>query len=184
MFKKILLLLPAVALLFFFQACAQDTADGDKAAPPTQAAKTMPAPQGFDIEQSVVKLALVDGVSADDAIEALQSKAIELNMRIVAHQPLSRELKARGIDAARLEIFQFCNPGDAYEMVKFKPIFAAYMPCRIAIVEDTGGKTWLMMLNLDMLINSTELPPDIKEIAMRVNRTMTLILEAGATGEF
>ena len=143
-----------------------------------------PNPQSFDINQTVVKMALADDVSADDAIEALQSKSVELNMKFVAHQPLSKELESRGVETGRLEIFQFCNPMDAHEMVKFNPIFAAYMPCRIALVEDQDGKTWLMMLNLDMLINNSPLTPELREIAERVNDTLTQIMEAGATGEF
>ena len=143
-----------------------------------------PNPQSFDINQTVVKMALADDVSADDAIEALQSKSVELNMKFVAHQPLSKELESRGVETGRLEIFQFCNPMDAHEMVKFNPIFAAYMPCRIALVEDQDGKTWLMMLNLDMLINNSPLPPELRTIAERVNDTLTQIMEAGATGEF
>ena len=143
-----------------------------------------PGAQSFDINQTVVKMPLADDVTADDAIEALQSKSVELNMKFVAHQPLSKELESRGVETGRLEIFQFCNPMDAHEMVKFNPIFAAYMPCRIALVEDQQGKTWLMMLNLDMLINNSPLTPELREIAERVNDTLTQIMEAGATGEF
>ena len=146
--------------------------------------RSVPAALHFEIEQTVIKQQLAEGVSADDAIEALKSKAVEVNMKFVAHQPLSKELEARGVETGRLEIFQFCNPMDASEMVKFNPIFAAYMPCRIALVEDQEGKTWLMMLNLDMLINSTPLPPELKKIAEKVNSNLTQILEAGATGEF
>ena len=145
-----------------------------------------PAALRFNIEQTVVKMPLAEGVTPEDAIEALKSKAIELNMKFVAHQPLSRELAARGIDdPPRLEIFQFCNPGDAYEMVRYNPIFAAYMPCRIALVEDRkAGKTWLMMLDLNLLIENTPLPPKLRAIAERVSQTLMQILEAGATGEF
>ena len=166
----------AFGLVFPLTGAAEDAATASpKAAPPAVS---------FDIEQSVIKQQLAEGVTADDAIDAMQSKAAGLNMKIVAHQPLSKELQARGIDSGRLEIFQFCNPEDAHEMVKFNPIFAAYMPCRIALVEDTEGKFWVMMLNLDMLINSTPLPPEIHAIAVRVNDTLTSIINAAATGEF
>ena len=146
--------------------------------------KATPAPQALDINQTVLKQPLAEDVTPDDAIDALQSKAVELNMKFVAHQPLSKELEARGVETGRLEIFQFCNPMDAHEMVKFNPIFAAYMPCRIALVEDNDGKYWLMMLNLDMLINNAPLPQDLRAIAERVNNTLKEIMEAGATGEF
>lgn len=148
------------------------------------AKRPVPPAATFDINQSVIKQPLAAGVSADDAIEAMKSKAVALNMKFVAHQPLSQELQARGIKSGRLEIFQFCNPMDAYEMVKYNPVFAAYMPCRIALVEDQDGKMWVMMVNLDILINNTPLPPDVKAVAERVNTTLKSILESAATGEF
>ena len=157
---------------------------GIAAEQPAPEKKTPPPAMTFDIEQSVVKQPLAEDVTADDAIDAMNSKAAELNMKLVAHQPLSKELQARGIDSGRLEIFQFCNPEDAHKMVMFNPIFAAYMPCRIALVEDLEGKVWVMMLNLDMLINSTPLPKEIHDIAVRVNDTLKQILDAAATGEF
>jgi len=150
-----------------------------------QAAEKQPQPmQTIDINQTVTKVKLAEGVTADDAIDALQSRAIALNMKLVAHQPLSKELEARGIKSGRLEIFQFCNPEDAHKMVSFNPIFAAYMPCRIALVEEPDGSTWLMMINLDMLINNVELPPDLKAIATHINKNLVEIMQAGASGTF
>jgi len=150
----------------------------------TAAGKPPQPTQSIDISQTVVTVALAEGVSADDAIDALQSRAITLNMKQVAHQPLSQELQARGIDSERLEIFQFCNPEDAYKMVSYNPIFAAYMPCRIALVEEPDGTTSLMMINLNMLINNTELPPKLKEMATKINNNLMEIMQAGATGAF
>ena len=72
----------------------------------------------------------------------------------------------------------------AVKMVQFNTLSAAYMPCRIAVVEDQEGQVWLMMLNLDMLINSKLLPPEVTEIAIRVNQAMLDVMVAGATGEF
>lgn len=148
------------------------------------AAKSAPPSASFDVSQTVIKQQLAEGVTADDAIDAIKSKAIQLNMKFVAHQPLSKELIARGVKSGRLEIFQFCNPLDAHKMVKFNPIFAAYMPCRIALVETEDGKLWLMMIDLNMLINNTELPPELKKIATRINNTLLQIMDAAAKGEF
>lgn len=156
-------------------------------------AKAEPAkPQAADrnrvrietVSQTVLKMPLAEGISAEDAIEAMFSVAHEKNMRNVGRQRVSEELKARGIDSPRLEIFQFCRPEDAIKMVRFDTIFAAYMPCRIALVEDEKGKLWLEMLNLDMVINSVALPPELNKIAIETNGTMLDILTAGATGEF
>lgn len=138
----------------------------------------------YDIGQTVIKMGLADGISPDDAVEAMLSTAAALNMKMVGHQNVGAELQARGIDSPRLEIFQFCNPEDAVKMVKFNTIYAAYMPCRIALVQDGAGKYWLEMLNLDMIINAYPLPPELQAIAITVNGTMLSILTAGATGSF
>jgi len=143
-----------------------------------------PEVQMFDINQTVIKMALGEGISGDDAVDAMLSTAAELNMKMVGHQNVSKELQARGIDTPRLEIFQFCNPEDAVKMVKFNTIYAAYMPCRISLVEDSDGKIWLEMLNLDMIINAYPLPPELQAIAITINGTMLSILTAGATGSF
>lgn len=137
-----------------------------------------------DIKQTVVQMSVADGITKEDAIQALMSRAAEINLKYVARQQVSKELEARGLKTPYLDIFQFCNPEDARKMIMHDPIYAAYMPCRIAMVEDKEGKLWLMMLNLDMLINSQLLPPELTEIAVRVNQAMLEVMVAGATGEF
>ena len=137
-----------------------------------------------DITQTVAQMELKPGVSREEAAEAMLSKAVELNLKLVGQQKVSDELQARGVDSPYLAIFQFCNPMDARVMVISNPIFSSYMPCRISMVEDQNGKTWLMMLNLDMLINSELLPQDVVDTAIKVNQQMLDIMVAGATGEF
>lgn len=138
----------------------------------------------FDISQTVIKMALAEGVTWDAASEAMMSKAAELNMKLVGRQNVGKELQARGILAPNLEIFQFCDPEDAMKMVAFNTIYAAYMPCRIALVEDANKRNWLLMLNLDMVINAFSLPAELQAIAIGVNGEMLSILTAGATGSF
>ena len=147
-------------------------------------ATNAPEVRMLEIEQSVLKMGLSEGVDPDDAIDAMNSKAVELNMKLVGHQNVSAELEARGIDSPRLEIFQFCRPEDAIKMVRFNTIYAAYMPCTISLVEDNDGRYWLEMLNLDMVINAYELPPELQAIAITVNGEMLSIITAGATGNF
>ncbi len=151
-----------------------------RAEPPT-ASKGL---QITDISQTVAQMQLRDGVSKEDAIEAMMSKAAEINLKMVGQQHVSQELEARGVKTPYLTILQFCDPMDARTMIVSNPIFASYMPCRIALVEDKEGKPWLMMLNLDMLINSKLLDPEVVETAIRVNQAMLDIMVAGATGEF
>ena len=137
-----------------------------------------------DIKNSVLKMPLDKGVSVIDARQSINSKAAELNMKSVGYLPVSNELKARGLKPRHLEIFQFCNPEDAMKMVEFNTIYAAFMPCRIALVEDTKGNLWLQMINLDMIIDKYPLPEDLRRIAVTINAQMLAIITAGVKGSF
>jgi uncharacterized protein (DUF302 family) len=138
----------------------------------------------FDVNQSVIKIPVHEGVSVDDARDAMMSKATELNLKNVGRQHVSAELIARGEKSGHLEIFQFCRPTDARTMVEFNVTYAAYMPCRISMVEDGAGQVWLVTLNLDMFIENVILPNNIQRLAIETNNSMLTIMTAGATGEF
>jgi cytochrome c553/uncharacterized protein (DUF302 family) len=135
-----------------------------------------------DIVQTVVRMAVNDGVTPEQAGAAMNAKAKEIGLRKVAQQKVSKFLAKKGVKMPHLSIYQFCNPMDAREMVIADPVFSSYMPCRISMVEDKDGKLWLMMLNLDMLINSKLLPASVVETAVRVNQQMLDVMTAGASG--
>jgi len=141
-------------------------------------------PQIIDVKNSVLKMPLDKGVSVRDAHLSINLKAEELNMKKVGYLPVSDELKARGLKPRHLEIFQFCNPEDAMKMVQFNTLYAAYMPCRIALVEDEKGALWLQMINLDMIIDKYPLPEDLRKIAVTINSQMLQIITAGVKGSF
>ena len=132
----------------------------------------------------VVKMALAKGVSLDDAVEAMKIRANNLNMKLVAEMPLSKQLQAMGEKSRRIDIFQFCDPLSAKKMVEASVDFAAYLPCRIALVEDKDGKGWLVMANLDPLIASPALNAKLREDAKKVRDTLLEIMQAGAKGEW
>jgi cytochrome c553/uncharacterized protein (DUF302 family) len=136
-----------------------------------------------DIKQTVVQMALEDGVTTDQAEEAMLEKAREIGLKKVAQQKVSQFLARQDVEMPHLSIYQFCNPLDARLMVIADPVFSSYMPCRISMVEDGNGKLWLMMLNLDMLINSKLLPAEVIETAIRVNQQMLDVMAAGASGK-
>ncbi len=137
----------------------------------------------IDIAQTVVRLPLADDVTPEDAIDSMKLRANVLNFKLVAHQPLSKELESMGDETTRMEIFQFCDPRIARRMVSHDINFAAYLPCRIAMVEDETGKVWLVMMNLDMFIGSAKLPPELEKDALRVRDSLGEIMQAGANGD-
>ncbi|GAB6053836.1 hypothetical protein JCM17960_26560 [Magnetospira thiophila] len=142
------------------------------------------AMNSFEIKQTVVMQQVAEGLTPEDIEQSLMSKAAELNMKFVGHQPLSKELNSRGVESRQLDIYQFCNPEDARKMVDVDMSFAAYMPCRIILVEDSQGRLWLEMLDLDLMIQFAKLEGEVLEIAVRVRDTLTEIMNSAAKGEF
>ena len=70
-------------------------------------------------------------------------------------------------------------------MLDYSDAYAAYLPCRITLLEDVEGKLWLIALNMDMMIHGgEELPPVLKEEALKVKKQILDIMNRGATGEF
>lgn len=160
--------LPLVALLSF----------------PVFAAEGGKAAAKLDLAQTVVRMPLAQGVSMDDAVEAMKIRANNLNMKLVGELPLSKQLEAMGVKSRRTEIFQFCDPLTAKKMVEANLDFAAYLPCRITLVEDAKGQGWLVMMDLDLLIEGGKLSPQLKQEAVKVRDTLTEIMRAGAKGEW
>ena len=136
-----------------------------------------------NIEDTVVKMPLVDEVSFDDAVVSMKLRANIHNMKLVAELPLSKQIEAMGKKARRIEIYQFCDPLIAQRMVEANINFAAYLPCRIALVEDEKGQGWLVMMNLDMMLNGATLNDELKAQAIKVRDTLMDIMHAGANGD-
>jgi uncharacterized protein (DUF302 family) len=143
----------------------------------------MAAPVNINIEDTVVKMPLADGVSFDDAVSSMKLRANVDNMKLVAELPLSKQVEAMGKKARRMDIYQFCDPLTAQRMVEANINFAAYLPCRIALVEDNKGKGWLVMMNLDMMIHGATLDKELTKRATKVRDVLMDIMQAGANGD-
>jgi len=167
--------LPLSGAGFFWLLLCLGLASGPAVAVAQPAAKT-------DITRTVIKMPLSKGVTIDEAISSMKLRANMLNFKLVAHQPLSEQLKAAGLKhVRRLEIYQFCNPSTAYDMVKFNMAYAAYFPCRIAVVEGKQGKGWLVMMNPQRLL-SANMPSSLRKKAEKVIGDLKQIMHAGANG--
>lgn len=127
-----------------------------------------------------------DGVSAKDVEEILKLVAVERNMRDVGTLPLSKELEARsGKKEKLLTVYSYCSPATARLMVDFSPHMAAYLPCRISLVEHNDGSLWLYTLNMDMMVKmGRKLPSPLKEEAQAVRDTIWIMMQRASKGEF
>ena len=126
-----------------------------------------------------------EGVTVNDVEQVLTQIAAERNMKGVGDLPLSKELEARtGKPQKFLKVYSFCTPATARTMVDFSPHMAAYLPCRITLVEKDDG-LWMYTLNMDMMVKmGRKLPSPLKEEASTVRDTIYEMMERGSKGEF
>lgn len=152
-----------------------------------EAPQTAAKPQqsmAINIDQTVVKIPIEDGISTDEAIESMILRANMINMKKVAHQPLYKELESLGYkNVRRTEIFQFCDVSIARKLLAYNIAFVAHMPCRIAVIEDDNKKGWLVMTNLDMFLADPTLPKELRQLGVQVRDKLMEIMNAGANGE-
>ena len=125
-----------------------------------------------------------EGVTANDIEQILRQVSAERNMKDVGTLPLSKELEARtGQKQKLLVVYSFCTPTTARKMVDFSPHMAAYLPCRITVVEKDDG-LWLYTLNMDMMVKmGRKLPSPLKEEATAVRDTIYEMMERASKGE-
>ena len=135
----------------------------------------MPAP-------AILRRAVAEGVSAAEVAESLKLRAQKLNFRLVAEMPLSQQVAAStGLPQRLTTIFQFCDPVTALSLVLANMDFVAWMPCRIALVEDADARLWLVMASPDPLI--ALVPPPLLPQAQKVRASLMDIFQAGAIGD-
>jgi len=135
------------------------------------------------IDSSVQRFKLEDGVSIEDAIDSMKLRANMLNFKMVADLPLSEQIEAMGKEARHMQILAFCDALIAKEMVEYNIIFAGFLPCRIAAVEDKDGQGWLVTTNMDMMVHAVDLPENLVPLAKQVRDTIYSIVDAGVTGD-
>ncbi|WP_229426859.1 DUF302 domain-containing protein [Massilia atriviolacea] len=144
------------------------------------------ADSGGDIAVAVTWERKVDaGVTVAEIEDAFASVAAEENLKMVGSLPLSAELQARsGQPQKFLKVYSYCDPETARAMVDFSPHMAAFLPCRITVLEKDDG-LWIYTMNMDMLTSmGRKLPPELRPRVMRVRDAIRKMLERGARGEF
>ncbi|HHL19241.1 MAG TPA: DUF302 domain-containing protein [Thiothrix sp.] len=141
---------------------------------------------GNSADATVWVVPLAEGVSPKDAEEAMSAVANEYNIKGVGELPLSEQIKLMtGKEQRLLKIYQYCDPLVAAKMVDHSDAYAAYLPCRISMVEGKDGKVRLYALNMDMMIyGGKTLPDDLQKESLRVKKVIQDIMKRGAEGDF
>ncbi len=125
------------------------------------------------------------GVTVRDIEQVFEQVAAEHNTKAVGELPLSKELEARtGKPQKFLKVYSYCSPATARMMVDFSPNMAAYLPCRLTVVE-RGDGLWIYTLNMDMMVKmGRKLPSPLKEEVWKVRETIYQMMDRAAKGEF
>jgi hypothetical protein len=127
-----------------------------------------------------------EGLSPADLIESMKSIATARNFLFVGESPFYKQVEAiTGQKYRYVNFLSFCDARVGKAMLEYRDQYSGFMPCRIAIVEDKSGRLWLHTMNLDLMIHGgSQLPPELKEQALKVRDTIKAIMEGAANGEF
>ncbi len=143
------------------------------------------------IAMMAVKYQAKDGLSFDDVVEAMKTKANEINFKYVGVNPLWKDIVAitGKADTPRVEFYSFCDAMVARDILDLSLEFAIFLPCRIAVVEDAHKKIWVVTLDwdvrwLDTNKNPNQISASLREKAIMVREAIDKIMRAGAEGAF
>lgn len=143
------------------------------------------------IAMMAVKYPAKEGLSFDDVVESMKTKANEINFKFVGHSPLWKDVVAISgkTDTPRVEFFSFCDAMVARELLDLSLEFAIFLPCRVAVVEDAHKKIWLLTLDwdvkwLDTSKNPNQISDSLRKKAIMVREAIDKIMKAGAAGDF
>jgi uncharacterized protein (DUF302 family) len=136
-----------------------------------------------EVKLQIARIQVQDAVSFDDAVESLKLRANQHNLKFVGVNQIYKEIAAlTGKPAKRMEIFNFCDGLTADKMLAVDPQMIAFMPCRIALIEDSEGRRWVisMMMDVNMI---RAMPADTRKSAEKVMAAMKDMMVAASRGD-
>ncbi len=149
----------------------------------TQAALAADPLSYFDVKLQIARIQVQDSVTFDDAIDSLKLRANQHNLKFVGVSQIYKEIAAlTGQPAKRMEIFSFCDGLTANKMLNADPMMIAFMPCRIAILEDAKGKRWVVSMMMDLKLVKG-LPVEARQSAEQVMFAMKDMMVAASKGD-
>jgi uncharacterized protein (DUF302 family) len=152
-------------------------------------AATKDAGAAKELKVKILKVPVKEGISFDDAVESLKLRANSRNFKFVGHSPLSKEIEAQtGKPALRAEIFSFCDALTAREFIDVSLDFAAFLPCRVAVLEDQSKKIWIVSMMMDMSWldagkGAPPVPEKLRNRAKEIIDIMNDMIKAASTGD-
>lgn len=135
------------------------------------------------------KVKAKSGVSFDEVVDSMKLRANKHNYKYVGHSPLSKDVEAvTGKPSPRVEVFSFCDSVVARRLLDYVPELIAFLPCRIAVLEDANKDIWLITIDwdiswLDYSQNPNKMDPELYKESRRIRDVMEDMMNAGAIGD-
>ena len=141
---------------------------------------------GSMVDATVWKAKVAEGLSFEEVDQSIKTIANENNIKGVGTLPLYKQVEQMtGKKVRKIMIYMYCNPLTAVKMLDYSDAFAAYLPCRVSLIEDKTGQLWIYTLNMDpMIYGGKVLPPELKTEAIKVKKIMKDILDRASKGDF
>lgn len=103
-----------------------------------------------------------EGLSTDEVVSSLKSLATSKSLLFVGESPFYKQVQAiTGEEYRYVNFLSFCDAGVARKMLEYRDQYSGFMPCRIALVEDSEGRLSLYSMNLDLMIHGGRRLPRI-----------------------
>ncbi|MFN3076402.1 MAG: DUF302 domain-containing protein [Alphaproteobacteria bacterium] len=133
----------------------------------------------------VLSVPVKDGISVEDVKDSMKSIATTRNFLFVGEAPFYKQVEAiTGKPYRHISFLSFCDARVGKMMADYNNVYTAFMPCRIAVVQDEKGKLWLHTMRLDMMIyGGKTLPPELRKEALRVWNVIQEIMNGAANGD-
>jgi uncharacterized protein (DUF302 family) len=131
-----------------------------------------------------------DGLTFDDVVQSMELRANQLNFKRVGVSPMWKDIQAvlGDMEAPRMEVYHYCDIAAGREVLKASPEAIAYLPCRIAIMEDANKQLWVITLDwdlawLDTVNGKMGIDPVLGKHAKDIREKMDNIMQAAANGD-
>jgi uncharacterized protein (DUF302 family) len=132
-----------------------------------------------------------EGLSFDEVVESMKLRANQVNLKLVGHSPMVKDIQAvlGDFSTPRMEVFHFCDIEAGREIMKLVPESIVYLPCRIAVMEDAQKNVWVLTLDWDtswldsINTGAMGISPEMMDLAKKIRDNMDNVIRAAAEGD-
>jgi uncharacterized protein (DUF302 family) len=131
-----------------------------------------------------------DGLTFDDVKQSMELRANQLNFKKVGESPMWKDIQAvlGDMNAPRMEVYHYCEIAAGRAVLMAAPESIVYMPCRIAIMEDSNKQIWVLTLDwdlawLDTVQGKMGIDAEVSKYAKDIREKMDNIMLAAAAGD-